>query len=54
MDCKYLLTAETCTGTKSGYKCAWHTDKCEAHTYTCGEISQDDCGEKMYGFDCMW
>ncbi|CAD8173849.1 unnamed protein product [Paramecium pentaurelia] len=56
MDCKYLESADTCTGPKSGYKCSWHTasNKCETHSYTCSEISEEDCDEKVYGFDCMW
>ncbi|CAD8073107.1 unnamed protein product [Paramecium primaurelia] len=56
MDCTYLKSADTCTGPKSEYKCSWNisSNKCETHSYTCSEISEEDCGLKLYGFDCMW
>ncbi|CAD8072348.1 unnamed protein product [Paramecium sonneborni] len=54
MDCQYLKTDEQCTGHSSDYKCKWHTDKCESHNYTCADFDKEDCGQKIYGFDCMW
>ncbi|CAD8174266.1 unnamed protein product [Paramecium octaurelia] len=56
MDCTYLKSADTCTGPKSGYQCSWNasSSKCETHTYTCSEVTEDDCSQKIFGFNCMW